>query len=112
MGSDGQTLKPYGGKSDGAPMDPERAVMERYGRAAREGEPGLCVPIQYDRRLLDILPEDILQKDYGCGGPSRHVGAGETVLDLGSGSGKACYIMGQIVGPSGGACGPGGYCCP
>ena len=28
-------------------------------------------------------------------------GAGETVLDLGSGSGKACYIISQIVGAKG-----------
>ena len=26
---------------------------------------------------------------------------GETVLDLGSGSGKACYIISQVVGPRG-----------
>ena len=42
-----------------------------------------------------------LEKDYGCGDPSRYIREGETVLDLGSGSGKACYIISQIVGARG-----------
>jgi ubiquinone/menaquinone biosynthesis C-methylase UbiE len=51
--------------------------------------------------LLEVIPEEILEKDYGCGDPTRYVRAGETVLDLGSGSGKACYILAQIVGARG-----------
>jgi len=50
---------------------------------------------------LRVIPDEIIEKDYGCGDPSRYVKAGETVLDLGSGSGKACYIMAQIVGAGG-----------
>jgi ubiquinone/menaquinone biosynthesis C-methylase UbiE len=42
-----------------------------------------------------------LEKDYGCGDPSRYIREGETVLDLGSGSGKGCYIISQIVGANG-----------
>jgi arsenite methyltransferase len=79
----------------------EAAVLQRYGDAARDGEAGLCVPISYDRSLLEVIPEEIIAKDFGCGDPSRYVRAGETVLDLGSGSGKACYILSQIVGPAG-----------
>ena len=79
----------------------EAAVLERYGKAAREGEAGLCVPVKYDRSLLEAIPEELIEKDFGCGDPSRHVRAGEAVLDLGSGSGKACYILAQIVGPGG-----------
>ena len=30
-----------------------------------------------------------------------HVRPGETVLDLGSGAGKACYLLGQVVGQGG-----------
>lgn len=99
MGSDAHSPDLYLG--DVTPIDFEGSVLDRYGAAAREGEQGLCVPIAYDRRFLEAVPEEILQKDYGCGDPSRYIGAGETVLDLGSGSGKACYIMAQIVGPSG-----------
>lgn len=86
---------------NGRTMDCEEAVLKRYERAAREVEVGLCVPVSYDRALLDVIPDEIIRKDYGCGDPSRYVREGETVLDLGSGSGKACYIISQIVGPSG-----------
>jgi ubiquinone/menaquinone biosynthesis C-methylase UbiE len=79
----------------------EAAVLERYGHAAHEVEACLCVPVLYDETLLKVIPEEILAKDYGCGDPSRHVRQGETVLDLGSGSGKACYIISQIVGAKG-----------
>src|SRR5512132_709010 len=79
----------------------EAAVLERYGNAAQEVEACLCLPVNYDKGLLEVIPHEILAKDYGCGDPSRYVRPGETVLDLGSGSGKACYIIAQIVGAAG-----------
>ncbi len=79
----------------------ETAVLQRYGNAAREVEACLCLPISYDRALLKVIPGEIIEKDYGCGDPSRYIHEGETVLDLGSGSGKACYIIAQIVGARG-----------
>src|SRR5439155_254820 len=79
----------------------EQAVLQRYGSAASDGEPGLCVPVDYDRALLKVIPDEIIEKDFGCGDPSKHVREGEMVLDLGSGSGKSCYIMSQIVGGRG-----------
>src|SRR5262245_20699860 len=81
--------------------DYEAAVLQRYGEAAREVESCLCLPVSYDPRLLKVIPDEILEKDYGCGDPSRHIRQSETVLDLGSGSGKACYIISQIVGAGG-----------
>src|SRR5215467_8031145 len=64
----------------------EAAVLERYGKAAQEVEACLCLPVSYDRGLLKVIPAEIREKDYGCGDPSRYIRAGETVLDLGSGS--------------------------
>jgi SAM-dependent methyltransferase len=88
-------------RENGAGANCEAAVLERYGRAAERVEACLCLPVNYDRALLKVIPDEIIERDYGCGDPSRHVREGETVLDLGSGSGKACYIMSQVVGPRG-----------
>ncbi|MBI4603478.1 MAG: methyltransferase domain-containing protein [Planctomycetes bacterium] len=89
------------GKVDDFDWSVEAAVLERYGRGARAREAGLCCPTSYDPACLEKLPREILEKDYGCGDPSRHVGEGERVLDLGSGAGKVCYILAQKVGPKG-----------
>lgn len=82
-------------------LDVESAVRERYGAAAAEKEEALCCPVEYNPQLLKIIPEEIIERDYGCGNPSEFVGEGETVLDLGSGGGKICYIAAQLVGASG-----------
>ncbi|MEW6737234.1 MAG: methyltransferase domain-containing protein [Acidobacteriota bacterium] len=79
----------------------EQSVKDRYSHAAQTAEASLCCPIEYDPRYLAVIPPEILERDYGCGDPSRYVRAGETVLDLGSGGGKICYIAAQIVGPQG-----------
>ncbi|MGH7601492.1 MAG: methyltransferase domain-containing protein, partial [bacterium] len=79
----------------------ERAVKERYAHAAQKRETALCCPVEYDQAYLKILPQEILERDYGCGDPSQFVRPGEVVLDLGSGGGKICYIAAQIVGPQG-----------
>ncbi len=82
--------------------DIDEEVMRRYGKAARRPEPELCCPAaEYDRSLLDAIPAQVLSVDYGCGDPSRHAQEGDTVVDLGSGSGKACFMISQRVGPRG-----------
>ena len=78
-----------------------QAVRERYSAASRESEAALCCPIDYDPQYLAVLPEEILERDYGCGDPSKYCKEGDVVVDLGSGGGKICYIASQIVGPSG-----------
>ncbi len=93
------TTGPNGG--NGRNLDLEQAVQARYGGAAHQAEVGLCVPVQYDTSLLEVIPEEVIKKDYGCGDPSRYVRQGETVLDLGSGSGKASFMISQIVGQQG-----------
>jgi len=79
----------------------EAAVSRRYAAAARELEPALCCRVEYDPSLLKVIPSEVVERDYGCGDPSRHVRESEVVLDLGSGSGKACFIASQVVGPEG-----------
>ena len=76
-------------------------VSERYSAGAKERQEALCCPVEYDASLLKILPQEIIERDYGCGDPSRYVQKGDTVLDLGSGGGKICYMAAQLVGETG-----------
>ena len=81
--------------------DIESEVKTRYAAGALASEAALCCPVDYDPHYLKIIPKEIIDRDYGCGDPSKHVEAGETVLDLGSGGGKICYILSQKVGSAG-----------
>jgi arsenite methyltransferase len=82
-------------------MEMESAVRARYSQGAKVKQDALCCPVDYDASLLELLPAEIIEKDYGCGDPSRYVRNGDTVLDLGSGSGKVCYMAAQLVGEQG-----------
>jgi SAM-dependent methyltransferase len=79
----------------------EGSVRARYSEAARGVEAALCCPVTYDASLLDAIPPEVLERDYGCGDPTPYVRPGDTVLDLGSGGGKLCYIAAQLSGPQG-----------
>ncbi len=82
-------------------QDSDNAVAERYSAAAQEREEALCCPVTYDPRYLELIPEEIIARDYGCGDPTAYVRPGDTVVDLGAGGGKLCYIASQIVGEKG-----------
>ena len=82
-------------------MTLETSVLERYSEGAESMQADLCCPVDYDRGLLEMLPQEVIDKDYGCGDPSRYVQKGDIVLDLGSGSGKICYMAAQLVGDQG-----------
>ncbi len=83
------------------PMQSESAVRDRYAKGAQAVEPALCCAVDYDPRYLAAIPKEVIERDYGCGDPSRYLKPGETVLDLGSGAGKICFIASQIVGAGG-----------
>ncbi len=82
-------------------MSTETAVRDRYANAAHAPEAALCCPVDYDPKYLKVIPSEVIERDYGCGDPSRWVQPGETVLDLGSGTGKICFIAAQVVGATG-----------
>ena len=79
----------------------EAIVRERYAAGAKSPKAELCCPVNYESEYLKVIPSEVIERDYGCGDPSRYVREGETVLDLGSGTGKICFIAAQIVGPKG-----------
>lgn len=82
-------------------FDGEQAVRDRYSQGAVAVERDLCCPAGYDPKLLDIIPQEVLERDYGCGDPTPYLRAGETVLDFGCGAGKICFMASQVVGSSG-----------
>ena len=82
-------------------LNVESATKERYASGAQAREAALCCPVDYDPQYLKVIPQEVIERDYGCGDPSQYVHPGETVLDLGSGTGKICFIAAQVVGPQG-----------
>lgn len=79
----------------------ESVVKERYALGAEKKQESLCCPVDYNKKYLEVIPTEVIEKDYGCGDPSKYLKEGETVLDLGSGTGKICFIASQIVGEKG-----------
>ena len=55
-------------------------------------------PIQ---RVMDLIHDEVLEKYYGCGLTIPDELNGKRVLDLGSGSGRDCYLVSGLVGEQG-----------
>src|SRR5688572_23536457 len=82
-------------------MKTESAVRQLYAASAKTSESELCCREPFDSRFLQVIPSEVIELDYGCSDPSHWLCEGETVLDLGSGTGKICFIAAQVVGPKG-----------
>lgn len=52
-------------------------------------------------KIMKQIPREIMEKFYGCGAPLPLGIDGLRVLDLGSGSGRDCYICSKLVGEKG-----------
>ena len=46
------------GSSNNISYDVEQVVIERYQAGAREQQPSLCCPTNYDGNYLEILPDE------------------------------------------------------
>ncbi len=66
-------------------MNVEDSVLARYTQGAQQRQEALCCPVDYDNGLQALLPQEIIDRDYGCGDPSHYVQEDDVVLDLGSG---------------------------
>ncbi|MEO6324768.1 MAG: methyltransferase domain-containing protein [Thermoanaerobaculia bacterium] len=86
---------------------PRAKVREFYGAAADVPQAELCCPTKYDSGAVAHIPQDVLDRFYGCGSPMTTAGIknGETVVDLGSGAGIDVFIAAKYVGPTGKAIG-------
>lgn len=83
-------------------------VRDYYGRvlqSSRDLQTNACCTAEaMPRHLLPILREihpEVLDRFYGCGSPIPPALDGATVLDLGCGSGRDCYLLSRLVGASG-----------
>jgi MoaA/NifB/PqqE/SkfB family radical SAM enzyme/ubiquinone/menaquinone biosynthesis C-methylase UbiE len=86
---------------------PRARVREYYSAAAETPEADLCCPTRYDAEAVAHIPQEVLDRFYGCGSPITlaNVQPGETVVDLGSGAGIDVFIAARLVGPTGRAIG-------
>ena len=61
------------------------------------------IPLAPAQDQADFIPEDSRKRSYGCGSPVTDAAPqpGETLVDLGSGSGVECFMAAAAVGAQG-----------
>lgn len=84
------------------------SVKEYYGKILKSNQDlktsACCTAESMPVHLQEILKEihdEVKDKFYGCGSPIPHALEGKTVLDLGSGTGRDCFVLSKLVGPKG-----------
>ncbi|MGR3221273.1 MAG: methyltransferase domain-containing protein, partial [Candidatus Anammoxibacter sp.] len=82
---------------------PRKSVRDFYGNAAETPQEDLCCPTKNAKEDTNHIPQEVLDRFYGCGSPitTANVAEGETVVDLGSGAGIDCFIAAKKVGANG-----------
>ena len=82
---------------------PRRLVQAFYGQAAEQPQAELCCPTTFDPEEIRHIPQEVLDRFYGCGSPvtSANPQPGEVFVDLGSGAGIDCFLAAKRVGPTG-----------
>ncbi|MCB0366706.1 MAG: methyltransferase domain-containing protein [Bdellovibrionaceae bacterium] len=84
------------------------SVKDYYGKVLKTNKDlktsACCVGESVPSHLRPIIKEihsEVKDRFYGCGSPIPSQLEGCTVLDLGSGSGRDCYLLSKLVGESG-----------
>jgi SAM-dependent methyltransferase len=90
------------------PVDIEAGVRDYYGKTLKSGADlktdACCSPSALPRPVREALAkvhDEVTARYYGCGLTIPGELSGLSVLDLGSGSGRDCYILSQLVGAKG-----------
>ena len=83
-------------------------VQEYYGQRLGRSEDlktnACCTldsPPKYIRKIMGDIHDEVVAKYYGCGLTIPNQLEGLRILDLGSGSGRDCYIAAKLVGENG-----------
>ena len=83
-------------------------VQEYYGNTLQTNQDlqtnACCSQESPPRHIANVLSEvhdEVISKFYGCGAPLPDELEGCTVLDLGCGTGRDCYVLSKLVGPEG-----------
>lgn len=82
------------------------AVKDYYGRVLKSSadlQTSACclpdaLPAHVAAALAHVHPE-VKDRFYGCGSPIPPAIEGATILDLGCGSGRDCYVLSKLAGP-------------
>jgi arsenite methyltransferase len=84
------------------------AIQRYYGEVLKSTEDlqtsACCIgeaPPPHITAALQHVHEEVKARFYGCGSPIPLALEGTRVLDLGCGTGRDCYVLSQLVGPTG-----------
>lgn len=85
-----------------------QSVQSYYGQVLQSSEDlktSACCTVdsmpQHLRALLTDIHPEVVSRYYGCGSPLPPVLESRTILDLGCGSGRDCYLLSRMVGETG-----------
>jgi hypothetical protein len=91
-----------------ASLDTLQNVKEYYGKVletSKDLKTSACTAAGRPHgdivKIIKKVPDEIKAKFYGCGAPLPLGIDGLRVLDLGSGSGRDCYVASSLVGEQG-----------
>ncbi len=76
---------------------------EFYGARAENPDNSILNPVAVDQSISDIIPDFALNRRYGCGSPvsQANLSEGQTLVDLGCGTGVELFMAAEALGHCG-----------